>query len=215
MLQRFPSKSQHQHNNQHPPLLWPTPPFLQPQEGAGGSSSASSDFFRARYKRQNVGKGGGALAPGWDVAPEGSQGGGGGGGAGAREVLTPAENSLLKTLGGSVAGGGGAGARGGVAGAAGLDRLMRVMINAPDVSLLLRRGEERRRGVDLFPVFFFVVLVFSPCRSPPPLSLSPPSVRPFNSFLARFFTAVKPCEGSPASFTRSPLPPPPQSDNVS
>lgn len=79
-----------------------------------------------------MGKAGSGLAPGWDAAPEGSQGGVGG--AGVAEVLTPAERCLLKTLGGPVAGGG----TRGVAGVAGLDRLIRVMINAPDVSCCSR-----------------------------------------------------------------------------
>lgn len=106
--------------------------LLAKESGGGGPS----DFFKNRYKRQNVGKGGSGLAPGWDAAPEGSQGGVGGAGVG--EVLTPAESSLLKTLRAAeaaVGGGGGAGGgKGGVAGVEGLDRLMRVMINAPDVS---------------------------------------------------------------------------------
>lgn len=93
--------------------------FFFSKEGGGGPA----DFLKNRYKRQNVGKGGSGLAPGWDAAPEGSQGGVGGTGVG--EVLTPAESSLLKTL---------RGGKGGVAGVKGLDRLMRVMINAPDVS---------------------------------------------------------------------------------
>lgn len=124
-----------------------------------------------------MGKGGGALAPGWAVALEGSQGGSGGG-AGAREVLTPAENSLLKTLGDAVAGGEGAGAKGGVAGAAGLDRLMRVMINAPDVSL-----PPGREGC-IFFWFCFVwcvcarVLLVALVSSSASVSLSPPSARP-------------------------------------
>lgn len=151
-----------------------------------------------------MGKGGGTLAPGWDVAPEGSQGGSGGG-AWAREVLTPAENSLLKTLEVSVTKGGGAGTRGGVAGAAGLDRLMRVMINAPDVSLPLGR-----EGWIFSCFFFFGARVLLVALVPRPLSLSPrpPRPRPFHFFLGQVFTAVKPCEGSSASVTRSPLPPP-------
>lgn len=133
------------------------------------------------------------LAPGWDAAPEGSQGGVGGAGVG--EVLTPAENSLLKTLalrssaGGpdsssssssAVLAGAGAGAggdKGGVAGVEGLDRLMRVMINAPDVSCSRNKhdGSRFRCCADLVSfclVFLLSRLVSS--RYPSPL---PPSAR--------------------------------------
>lgn len=89
------------------------------------------EFFKNRYMRQNGGKAGGPVAPGWNAA----QGEGGASAAGGAGMLTPAESSLLKTLTGAAPEGTEDGARGvGVGGKAGLDRLMRVMINAPDVS---------------------------------------------------------------------------------
>lgn len=75
------------------------------------------------------------LAPGWDVTEDGGVRGARGE---TRRVLTPAEDSLLKTLRETTGGATEAGVRGGVAGGAGLDRLMRVMINAPDVSVPLQ-----------------------------------------------------------------------------
>lgn len=123
------------------PPFPPLPTIFPGEKKLKESGNATSDFFKTRYKRQNVGKGGSGLAPRWDAAPEGSPGGVGGAGVG--EVLTPAETSLLKTLGGGsggsaaavvAAGGAGDGGKGGIAGVEGLDRLMRVMINAPDVS---------------------------------------------------------------------------------
>lgn len=79
---------------------------------------AVEEFLMSRYRRQHPGTPGG-VAPGW-AATTGSF-------AVAPEALTPAETSLLKSLTVGATGGG-------VAGMAGVDRLMRVMINAPDVS---------------------------------------------------------------------------------
>lgn len=84
------------------------------------SKQNATEFLRERFKRHNPGK---TLALGSDSGTQGK-------GFPSRATLTPAEASLLKALTTD-----GAGGNYGVAGVSGLDRLMRVMINAPDVSV--------------------------------------------------------------------------------
>lgn len=79
----------------------------------------ATEFLRERFKRHNPGK-----------TLLGSDSGAQVKGFPSKATLTPAETSLLKALTTD-----GAGGNYGVAGVSGLDRLMRVMINAPDVSL--------------------------------------------------------------------------------
>lgn len=109
-----------------PPLNMTPPPKQENTPGRSNNDRGLDEFLVNRYKRLHPGKMvPGGLAPGWDSSPAGIRAI-----AVAREALTPAETSLLKSLTAK-----GAGAGGGVAGVAGLERLMRVMVNAPDVSL--------------------------------------------------------------------------------
>lgn len=101
------------------------PATRRKQQQQNDNEKGVEEFLINRYKRlhRNAPPPGGT-APGWDSSSSARAL------AIAKEALTPAETSLLKSL---AARGGEAG--GGVAGVAGLERLMRVMIDAPDVSL--------------------------------------------------------------------------------
>lgn len=114
-------------------------------------NAAVDEFLINRYKRLNPRKAGAGPAPGWDSAD----------GAGAisvlRDALTPAETSLLKSLTARGAGGGG------VAGVTGLERLMRVMVNAPDVSVERRRRQVLFLSPATSDFLFFAFLFFSSC----------------------------------------------------